>query len=137
MREEWLHCFSDPAGGRCPRKKCRGLISQLSFFARTTNSGGIEVTSSKCFLSIPRKHPTSSRPSVTRAYSAQSRHSHGNGKQIELLDHSKLIEELRRLERRPGRTGKDGFDHPPRLSDDIANSVAGVSWLLKRRGQRR
>lgn len=57
-----------------------------------------------------------------------------NGKQIELLDHSKLIEELRRLKRRPGRTGKDGFDHPPRLSDDIANSVARVSWLLKRRG---
>jgi hypothetical protein len=53
-----------------------------------------------------------------------------NGKQIELLDHRKLIEELRRLQRRRGRTGRDSFDHPPRLSDDVANSVAGVSWLV-------
>lgn len=134
MREEWLHCFSDPAGGRCPRKKCRGLISQLSFFARTTNSGGIEVTSSKCFLSIQentrhhRGHPSQELTRLNLGILTV------NGKQIELLDHSKLIEELRRLERRPGRTGKDGFDHPPRLSDDIANSVARVSWLLKRRG---
>ena len=45
-----------------------------------------------------------------------------NGKQIELLDHRKLIEELRRLQRRLGKTGKDSFDHPPRLSDDVANS---------------
>jgi hypothetical protein len=53
-----------------------------------------------------------------------------DGKQIELLDHRKLIEELRRLERRRGRSGKDSFDHPPRLSDDVANAVAGVTWLV-------
>ena len=53
-----------------------------------------------------------------------------NRKQIELLDHRKLIEEPRRLERRRGRTGTDSFDHPPRLSTDIANAVAGVSWLV-------
>ena len=53
-----------------------------------------------------------------------------NGKQIELLDHRKLIEELRRLERRRGRSGMDCFDHPPRLSDDVANAVAGVTWLV-------
>jgi hypothetical protein len=47
-----------------------------------------------------------------------------NGKQIELLDHRRLIEELRRLLRHRGRTGKDSFDHPPPLSDDVANSVA-------------
>jgi len=53
-----------------------------------------------------------------------------NGKQIQLLDHRKLIEELRRLERRRGRSEKDSFDHPPRLSDDVANAVAGVAWLV-------
>jgi hypothetical protein len=35
-----------------------------------------------------------------------------NGKQVELLDHRKLIEELRRLQRRRGRTGGDRFDPP-------------------------
>ena len=53
-----------------------------------------------------------------------------NGKQVELLDHRRLIDELRSLQRRRGRTGKDSFDHPPRLSDDVANSVADVSWLV-------
>ena len=38
--------------------------------------------------------------------------------------------ELRRLERKRGRAGKDSVDHPPRLHDDLANSVAGVSYLL-------
>jgi hypothetical protein len=47
-----------------------------------------------------------------------------------LAGHRKLIEELRRLKRRGGRSGKDSFDHPPRLSDDIAKSVAGISWLV-------
>ena len=39
-----------PAGGRCPRKKCRGLISQLSFFARTTHFRTIEVASGGMYL---------------------------------------------------------------------------------------
>jgi hypothetical protein len=42
-----------------------------------------------------------------------------NAKRIELPDDRKLIEELRRLERRRGRSGKDTIDHPPRLSDDL------------------
>jgi hypothetical protein len=53
-----------------------------------------------------------------------------NAKLVELLDDHKLIEELRRLERRRGRTGKDSIDHPPRLSDDLANSVAGLVHLV-------
>ena len=47
-------------------------------------------------------------------------------RRVELLDDDKLKTELRRLERRRGRSGKDGIDHPPRGSDDIANAVAGV-----------
>jgi hypothetical protein len=54
-----------------------------------------------------------------------------NAKNVELLDNKRLIDELRRLERRKGRTGKDAVDHPPRLHDDLANAVAGVCHLLK------
>ena len=53
-----------------------------------------------------------------------------NAKQIQLLEHKRMLEQFRRLERRKGRTGKDSIDHPPRLSDDIANSVAGVASLI-------
>jgi hypothetical protein len=49
---------------------------------------------------------------------------------VELLDDKKLFNELRRLERRRGRLGKDSVDHPPRLHDDLANAVAGVSYLI-------
>jgi hypothetical protein len=49
---------------------------------------------------------------------------------VELPDDKRLFNELRRLERRRGRLGKDTIDHPTRLHDDLANSVAGVSYLL-------
>jgi hypothetical protein len=55
-------------------------------------------------------------------------------KKIELLDSEKLKNELRRLERRTNRSGKESIDHPPRGSDDIANAVAGVSWLVLQGG---
>ena len=51
-------------------------------------------------------------------------------KRLELLDIEKLKTEFRRLERRRGRSGKDSIDHPPRGSDDMANAVAGVIWLI-------
>jgi hypothetical protein len=55
-------------------------------------------------------------------------------KKVELLDNDKLKNELRRLERRRGRSGKDSIDHPAYGgSDDIANSVAGVIWLASDR----
>jgi hypothetical protein len=57
-------------------------------------------------------------------------------RRIGLLDIEKLKTEFRRLERRRGRSGKDTIDHPPRGSDDIANSVAGVIWVtLEHAGQ--
>jgi hypothetical protein len=49
---------------------------------------------------------------------------------VELPDDKRLLAQLRRLERKRGRAGKDSVDHPPRLHDDLANSVAGVSYLL-------
>src|SRR5437899_2866195 len=50
-------------------------------------------------------------------------------RRIELLDIDKMKSEFRRLERRRGRSGKDSIDHPPRGSDDIANSIAGIIGL--------
>lgn len=47
-------------------------------------------------------------------------------KQVELPDDRTLLKELRQLERRRGRTGKDTIDHPTGAHDDIANVVAGV-----------
>lgn len=48
-----------------------------------------------------------------------------NSAGIELPDDNRLLTQLRRLERKRGRAGKDSVDHPPRLHDDLANSVAG------------
>jgi len=49
---------------------------------------------------------------------------------VELPDDKRLLTQLRRLERKRGRAGRDTVDHPPRLKDDLANAVAGVSYLL-------
>jgi hypothetical protein len=58
-----------------------------------------------------------------------------NTRKIELPNDEKLITELRSLERRRGRSGRDVINHPPMKSarDDRANSVAGVAWLLARK----
>jgi terminase large subunit-like protein len=53
-----------------------------------------------------------------------------NSRSVELPDQKPLIDELRRLERRRGRLGKDSIDHPINGHDDLANSAAGCSWLL-------
>ena len=55
-----------------------------------------------------------------------------NSRRCELPDDRRMIDELRRLERRRGRSGKDSIDHPAYGgSDDVANSVAGgISVVL-------
>ncbi len=54
-----------------------------------------------------------------------------NSRRCELPDDRRMIDELRRLERRRGRSGKDSIDHPAYGgSDDVANSVAG--WDQRR-----
>jgi hypothetical protein len=52
-----------------------------------------------------------------------------NSKQVELLEHSKMIAQLCGLERRTARGGKDSISHPPSGHDDIANAVAGALVL--------
>lgn len=49
---------------------------------------------------------------------------------VELPDNKKLVSELRSLERRRGKSGKDSVDHPPRGKDDRANAVAGLCYVL-------
>ncbi|MCU7830316.1 MAG: hypothetical protein KZQ85_14735 [Candidatus Thiodiazotropha sp. (ex Myrtea sp. 'scaly one' KF741663)] len=56
-----------------------------------------------------------------------------NSRQIELLDHQKLITQICGLERRTARSGKDSIDHAPGSHDDVANAVAGVA-VSGRRG---
>jgi hypothetical protein len=45
---------------------------------------------------------------------------------VRLPDDSKLIRELRLLERRVGRSGKDAVDHPKAGSDDRSNAACGA-----------
>ena len=44
----------------------------------------------------------------------------------EILDNRTQTAELRSLERRTGRSGKDSVDHPPQGHDDAANALAGL-----------
>lgn len=48
---------------------------------------------------------------------------------IFIPDHSTLLKELRGLERRTHRSGKDTVDHGARGSDDYANALAGALYL--------
>ena len=45
---------------------------------------------------------------------------------VRLPDHARLLRELRLLERRTHRSGKDSIDHPKNGRDDYANAVCGV-----------
>ena len=54
-----------------------------------------------------------------------------NSQRVELPYIRQMIDELRRLQRRRGRSGKDSVDHPAYGgSDDIANAVAGAVNLI-------
>jgi hypothetical protein len=50
---------------------------------------------------------------------------HFNRGAVSLPDHDKLLRELRCLERRVHRSGRDSVDHPTHGSDDYANAVVG------------
>jgi hypothetical protein len=54
-----------------------------------------------------------------------------NSAKVELLDHTRLANQLASLERRTARGGRDRIDHPPgpNAHDDIANAVAGALVL--------
>jgi len=48
---------------------------------------------------------------------------------VEIPNHQRLIRELRLLERRTHRSGKDSIDHPSNGSDDYSNVLAGAMYL--------
>jgi hypothetical protein len=52
-----------------------------------------------------------------------------NSRRVNLLDIKKLTGELRTLERRTARGGRDSIDHPPGGHDDLVNAVAGALVL--------
>jgi hypothetical protein len=52
-----------------------------------------------------------------------------NSRVSDLLDHTKMVQQLVGLERRTGRSGRDSIDHFPGGHDDIANAVAGAIVL--------
>ncbi|MHC2281045.1 hypothetical protein ACVME8_007688 [Bradyrhizobium diazoefficiens] len=52
---------------------------------------------------------------------------------ISIPDHAPLIRELRLLERRTSRAGRDQVDHGPNGSDDYANVMFGAMYLLRDR----
>jgi hypothetical protein len=54
---------------------------------------------------------------------------------VSIPNHTPLTRELRLLERRTARSGKDSVDHGPSGSDDFANALAGAMWLASRPGQ--
>ena len=58
---------------------------------------------------------------------------HLNSRTIKLLDHPRLINQIASLERRTQRGARDSVDHPRGMHDDIANAVAGVSFVLTNR----
>jgi len=52
-----------------------------------------------------------------------------NSGRAELLDHPRLVGQLRSLERRTARSGKDSIDHALGGHDDLANATAGALML--------
>jgi Terminase large subunit, T4likevirus-type, N-terminal len=56
-------------------------------------------------------------------------------RQVELLDHPRLIAQLCGLERRTARSGKDSIDHAPGAHDDIINAAAGAIVACHGTGQ--
>jgi hypothetical protein len=52
-----------------------------------------------------------------------------NQGRVRIPQHDKLLYELRNLERRVSRVGKDSVDHPRSGSDDLANALCGCLYI--------
>ena len=48
---------------------------------------------------------------------------------VSIPEHDKLVRELRTLERRVHRSGRDSVDHPQHGSDDFANALVGALYV--------
>lgn len=54
---------------------------------------------------------------------------------VRLLDHPRLITQLRQLERRTSPGGRDRVNHPPGGHDDVANAAMGAVWMVGQRNE--
>jgi hypothetical protein len=54
---------------------------------------------------------------------------------VRLLDHDRLITQLRQLERRVRPGGRDSITHPSRGHDDCATAACGALWLATRQAE--
>jgi hypothetical protein len=52
-----------------------------------------------------------------------------NQGRVSIPNHHRLVGELRNLERKTGRSGRDRVEHPAGLNDDHANALAGCMRL--------
>jgi hypothetical protein len=59
-----------------------------------------------------------------------------NSRKLELLDNTRLTQQLCSLERRTARGGRDSIDHPPGGHDDVANAVAGALLMVAGKADR-
>jgi hypothetical protein len=55
-----------------------------------------------------------------------------NSRRIELVDDTRLLNQLCALERRTAHGGRDSIDHPPGGHDDVCNAVAGLASINNR-----
>lgn len=55
-----------------------------------------------------------------------------NSGEIDLLDNTRLVNQLCDLERRTSRGGRDSIDHPPSGHDDVCNAVAGLAAMASK-----
>lgn len=55
-----------------------------------------------------------------------------NTRQVDLLDHERMVAQLTQLERSTVGGGRDRIDHPHGLHDDVANAVCGALVMCSR-----
>ena len=79
------------------------------------------------------KYVRSEKPKSALYLEAQTLFARGG---ISLPNHPVLLRELRLLERRTHRSGRDTVDHGLRGHDDYANAMLGCAALTMRRGYR-
>jgi hypothetical protein len=154
--------FIDPSGGRadamtlCVGHQEKGVVIQdclrvfkapfdpadaVEDFARTLKSYGIKevwgdkysgewVVSAFKDRSISYRNIELTKTELYREFVPKVM----TGK-IEMLDNKQQLIELRQLERRAGRSGREVIDHPPKAHDDCSNVLAGMSYLMTKEEQ--
>jgi hypothetical protein len=59
-----------------------------------------------------------------------------NQGRVSIPNHHRLVGELRNLERKIGRTGRDRVEHPRGLNDDHANALCGCMRIAQARSMK-